>query len=111
MIELDIRASSIASTWELMMRAVRHHTDCAWVLLYIERWLKAPCHARRGVGEPGKGNTARVGGQPALGEPFSSLCVRPMDERKYPDVPFERYADDAIFIAKARNRPGCSKPT
>jgi RNA-directed DNA polymerase len=21
---------------------VRFHTDCAWVLLYIERWLKAP---------------------------------------------------------------------
>ena len=28
--------------WELLMRAVRHHTDCAWALLYIERWLKAP---------------------------------------------------------------------
>ncbi|KAI3603865.1 Retron-type RNA-directed DNA polymerase (plasmid) [Cupriavidus necator H850] len=23
-------------------RSVRRHTDCAWVLLYIERWLKAP---------------------------------------------------------------------
>jgi RNA-directed DNA polymerase len=25
-----------------MLRAIRHHTDCPWVLLYIERWLKAP---------------------------------------------------------------------
>ena len=24
------------------MRAVRRHTDCPWVLLYLERWLKAP---------------------------------------------------------------------
>jgi len=24
------------------MRAVRRHTDCKWVLLYLERWLKAP---------------------------------------------------------------------
>jgi RNA-directed DNA polymerase len=24
------------------MRAVRRHTDCKWVLLYIERWLQAP---------------------------------------------------------------------
>ena len=23
------------------MRAVRKHTDCKWVVLYIERWLKA----------------------------------------------------------------------
>ena len=25
-----------------MLKAVRHHTDCRWALLYIERWLKAP---------------------------------------------------------------------
>ena len=25
----------------LLMRAVRKHTDCPWVLLYIERWLAA----------------------------------------------------------------------
>jgi RNA-directed DNA polymerase len=24
-----------------MLKAVRHHTDCPWVLLYVERWLKA----------------------------------------------------------------------
>lgn len=27
---------------DLLMKAVRHHTDDRWVLLYIERWLKAP---------------------------------------------------------------------
>jgi retron-type reverse transcriptase len=27
---------------DLLMRAVRKHTDCPWVLLYIERWLRAP---------------------------------------------------------------------
>ena len=27
---------------ELLMRAVRKHTDCPWALLYIVRWLKAP---------------------------------------------------------------------
>jgi retron-type reverse transcriptase len=26
----------------LLMRAVRRHTDCPWVVLYIERWLRAP---------------------------------------------------------------------
>ena len=28
--------------WDLVMRAVRRHTDCPWVLLYLERWLRAP---------------------------------------------------------------------
>ena len=27
--------------WELLLRAVRKHTQCRWVLLYVERWLKA----------------------------------------------------------------------
>ena len=27
--------------WELMLKAVRYHTSCPLVLLYIERWLKA----------------------------------------------------------------------
>ena len=27
---------------ELVLRAVRKHTDSKWILLYVERWLKAP---------------------------------------------------------------------
>src|SRR5262245_24834968 len=42
MLDLDIKGFFDSIDWELMLRAVRHHTDCPWVLLYIERWLKAP---------------------------------------------------------------------
>jgi RNA-directed DNA polymerase len=31
---------------------VRKHTDCPWVLLYIERWLKAPVQLEDGTLEP-----------------------------------------------------------
>ena len=41
-VDLDIKNFFGSIDWDLMMRAVRRHTDCAWVLLYIERWLKAP---------------------------------------------------------------------
>jgi retron-type reverse transcriptase len=41
-LDLDIRSFFDEIDWKLLMRAVRHHTDCAWVLLYIERWLQAP---------------------------------------------------------------------
>jgi len=41
-LDLDIESSFDRIDWELLIRAVRHHTDCKWVLLYIERWLKAP---------------------------------------------------------------------
>ena len=30
------------------MRAVGKHTDCRWLLLYIERWLKAPAQLEDG---------------------------------------------------------------
>src|ERR1019366_525915 len=41
-LDLDIRGFFDNIDWELLMRAVRRHTDSAWVLLYIERWLRAP---------------------------------------------------------------------
>ena len=40
-LDLDIKGFFDSIDWELLLKAVRHHTDCPWVLLYIERWLKA----------------------------------------------------------------------
>jgi RNA-directed DNA polymerase len=41
-LDLDIKAFFDSIDSNLLMCAVRKHTDCAWVLLYIERWLRAP---------------------------------------------------------------------
>ena len=41
-LDIDIKGFFDSIDHELLLRAVRKHTDCAWVLLYIERWLKAP---------------------------------------------------------------------
>jgi group II intron reverse transcriptase/maturase len=55
-LDLDIKNFFGSIDWELMMRAVRRHTDCAWVLLYVERWLKAPVQMPDGtVMQPDKG--------------------------------------------------------
>ena len=40
-LDLDIKGFFDSIETHLLMRAVRFHTKCAWVLLYIERWLKA----------------------------------------------------------------------
>jgi len=40
-LDLDIRSFFDSIDHELLMRAVRKHTECKWVVLYIERWLKA----------------------------------------------------------------------
>jgi group II intron reverse transcriptase/maturase len=41
-LDLDVRAFFDSVPHDLMLKAVAHHTDERWVLLYIERWLKAP---------------------------------------------------------------------
>ena len=38
-LDLDIKGFFDSIDPNLLMRAVRKHTDCKWVLLYIERWL------------------------------------------------------------------------
>ena len=48
-IDLDIRAFFDSVPWDLMIKAVAHHTDERWVLLYIERWLRAPMQMADGT--------------------------------------------------------------
>jgi RNA-directed DNA polymerase len=40
-VEFDIKGLFDNIDWELLMKAVRKHTDNKWILLYIERWLQA----------------------------------------------------------------------
>ena len=41
-VDLDVKGFFDNIDHDLLMRAVRHHQPPAWVVLYIERWLKAP---------------------------------------------------------------------
>jgi group II intron reverse transcriptase/maturase len=55
-LDLDIKGFFDNIDHELMMRAVRAHTEEKWVLLYIERWLKAPIEMPDGTHkQPQKG--------------------------------------------------------
>ena len=47
-LDLDIKGFFDSIDHELLMRAVRKHTDCKWVLLYIERWMKTPVQLEDG---------------------------------------------------------------
>src|SRR5438128_7157331 len=44
---IDVKGYFDSIDWELLLRAVRHHTDCPWVLLDVARWLEVP-QQRRG---------------------------------------------------------------
>ena len=47
-LDLDIKGFFDSIDHELLMRAIRKHTDCRWVLLYIQRWLRAPVQLQDG---------------------------------------------------------------
>jgi len=42
-LDLDIKGFFDSIDWELMLKAVRRHTGCPWVLLYVERWSEGAC--------------------------------------------------------------------
>src|SRR5271170_6638358 len=67
-IDLDIRAFFDSVPHDLLLKAVAHHTDERWVLLYIERWLKAPMQMPDGT------LVAREKGTPQ-GSPISPLLA------------------------------------
>jgi RNA-directed DNA polymerase len=96
-LDLDVRGFFDNIDHELMLRAVRTHTDCPWVLLYIERWLKAPAQLEDGTLE-GRDKGTPQGGvvSPLLANLFLHYAFDEWMRRNHPTVPFERYADDMI---------------
>src|SRR5215472_3656889 len=79
------------------MRAVRWHTDCKWALLYLERWLEAPVCMPDGTWvERTRGTPQGAVVSPVLANLFLHYVFDGWMRRKYPTIPFERYADDAI---------------
>jgi len=96
-LDLDIKSYFDTISHELLLRAVRKHTDCAWVLLYIERWLKAPVQLEDGTLEPRERGTPQGSViSPLLSNLFLHYTFDRWMARTHPDIPFERFADDAL---------------
>jgi RNA-directed DNA polymerase len=101
-LDLDIKGFFDSIDWELLLKAVRHHTDCPWVLLYIERWLKAPVQMEDGSIMPRTAGTPQGGViSPLLANLFLHYSFDMWMVRTFPHIPFERYADDAICHCKS----------
>jgi len=101
-LDLDVRAFFDSIDWELMLKAVRRYTDCPWVLLYVERWLKAPVQMEDGSIVPRTAGTPQGGViSPLLANLFLHYAFDMWMAREFPHIPFERYADDAICHCKS----------
>jgi RNA-directed DNA polymerase len=102
-IDLDIKGFFDNLDHELVMKTVRHHAEAPWVLLYIERWLRAPVQRQDGSREERtKGSPQGSVVSPLLANLFMHYAFDLWMTRTYPDIRFERYADDVIIHAKSQ---------
>ena len=102
-IDLDIKAFFDSLDHDLVERAVAHHTDLAWVRLYIARWLRAPVQRSDGTMEPRTKGTPQGGVlSPLLANLFLHYAFDIWMRRTYPSVQFERFADDAIVHCRSK---------
>ena len=96
-LEFDIKALFDNIDHQLLMKAIRKHTDNPWVILYIQRWLRAPFQMPDGtVKERTKGTPQGGVISPILANLFLHYAFDIWMDRNHPDKPFARYADDAV---------------
>jgi RNA-directed DNA polymerase len=96
-IDLDIRKFFDTVPWDLLLKAVAAHTDQPWVLLYVERWLKAPLQLPDGtLRERDRGTPQGSAVSPVLANLFLHYAFDRWMAKNFPAVPFERYVDDVV---------------
>jgi group II intron reverse transcriptase/maturase len=102
-LEFDIRGLFDNIRHDLLSKAMRHHTDCRWVLLYIERWLVAPIQMPDGTQEPREKGIPQGGVvSPVLSNLFLHYTFDAWMTREFPEVRWCRYADDGVVHCRTK---------
>jgi group II intron reverse transcriptase/maturase len=104
-VEFDIKAAFDQIDHALLMKAVRRHIKDDWILLYIERWLTAPFETADGARLPRQRGTPQGGVvSPILMNLFMHYAFDCWMSRTYQQLPFARYADDAVVHCRNREQ-------
>ena len=104
-IDLDIRAFFDSVPWDLVLKAVAHHTDQRWILLYVQRWLRAPLQQTDGtLVARDRGTPQGSAISPLLANLFMHYAFDTWMARQFPGVQFERYCDDAVVHCRSESQ-------
>ena len=104
-LEFDIKGLFDNIEHELLMKAVRKHTDNKWVILYIERWLKTPMQLPDGSLQARIRGTMQGGViSPILSNLFLHYGFDVWMKKNYPTTPWCRFADDGLAHCKTEQQ-------
>lgn len=101
-VEFDIKGLFDHIDHDLLMRALKKHCQTPWIVLYVERWLKAPLQSADGAilertcGTPQGGVVS-----PLLANLFLHYAFDVWVARHLKSVRFCRYADDGVIHCKS----------
>lgn len=102
LVEFDIKGAFDNIDHELLLKAVRKHTPERWQVMYIERWLTAPTETSEGLIDRARGTPQGGVISPLLMNLFMHYAFDCWMARHYTELPFARYADDAVVHCHTR---------
>lgn len=103
-LDVDIRKFFDTIDHGLLLKAVEKHSPERWMVLYIERWLKAPVQHQDGKKEENKCGTPQGGViSPLLANLYLHYAFDKWMGREFPHTKFERYADDLVIHCESQD--------
>lgn len=102
-IDLDIKSFFDTVDHQLVMKAIRFHTEEKWIHLYVERWLKAPIQKEDGTLIERSAGISQGGvASPLMSNIFMHYAFDEWMKRQFPEIKFERYVDDALVHCSSK---------
>lgn len=102
-LEFDIKGLFDNIDHELMMQVVRKHTDSKWMILYIERFLKADMVMPDGTVKKRTSGTPQGGViSPVLANLYMHYAFDRWMITQNPNNPWARYADDGVVHCQTK---------
>ncbi|MBP9152470.1 MAG: group II intron reverse transcriptase/maturase [Flavobacteriales bacterium] len=96
-VDIDIKGFFDTIDHELLMKALKHYCSEKWVLMYVERWLKAGAMQQDGTSKATLTGTPQGGViSPLLANIYLHVVFDNWMAKNHPEKPFERYADDIV---------------
>lgn len=101
-VDLDIKGFFDNISHEQMMKILRKHTSQKHILLYCERWLKAPVQKQNGDLQKRDKGTPQGGViSPLLANLYLHEAFDQWLSTTQPRIVFERYADDIVIHTRS----------